>query len=84
MYNTCVGGFGYLKQDSAGLQVSDLKAYKVDVVNIVLRFTEVPCKQRQTGDTNTDFQAILTCAPLKHRRGATLTSTNNMQSTALD
>ncbi len=36
-------GFGDLKQDRAGLQVSDLKAYKVDVINIVLGFTEVPC-----------------------------------------
>lgn len=48
MQITCMWGFGNLKQDSAGFQVSDLKAYKVDVVNVVLRFTEVPCnKERQ-------------------------------------
>lgn len=35
--------FGNLKQDSACLQVSDLEAYEVDAVDIVLGFTEVPC-----------------------------------------
>lgn len=42
-HHTCMWGLGDLKQDSAGLQVSDLKAYKVDVIDIVLGFTEVPC-----------------------------------------
>lgn len=37
-------GFGNLKQDRVCLQVSDLEADKFDVVNIVLGFTEVPCK----------------------------------------
>lgn len=32
-----------LKQNSAGLQVSDLKANKVNVIDVVLGFTEVPC-----------------------------------------
>lgn len=59
---TCVWGFGNLKQHSASLQVSDLKAYEVDVINIVLGFTEVPCNngRQMTGVQNTlnDFQAI--------------------------
>lgn len=40
---TCVRRFGDLKQDSAGLQISDLKTYEVDVVDVVLGFAEVPC-----------------------------------------
>lgn len=35
--------FSDLEQNSAGLQVSDLEANKVDVVDVVLGFTEVPC-----------------------------------------
>lgn len=42
-YTTCVWRFGDLKQDSAGLQISDLKTYEVDVVDVVLGFAEVPC-----------------------------------------
>lgn len=52
MHNTCMWGFGNLKQHSAGLQVSDLKTYEVNVVNIVLGFTEVTC--------NNDRQALIT------------------------
>lgn len=44
VYTTCVWRFGNLKQDSAGLQISDLKTYEVDVVDVVLGFAEVPCK----------------------------------------
>lgn len=40
-HTTCMWRFGDLKEDSVGLQVSDLKTYKVDVIDIVLRFTEV-------------------------------------------
>lgn len=40
---TCVRRFGDLKQDSAGLQISDPKTYEVDVVDVVLGFAEVPC-----------------------------------------
>lgn len=43
MHGTCMRGFGNLKKDSAGFQVPDFEAYKVNVINIVLGFTEVPC-----------------------------------------
>lgn len=42
-HSTCVWWLGNLKQDSASLQVSNLKAHKVYIINIVFRFTEVPC-----------------------------------------
>lgn len=54
MHITCVGGFGNLKQDCACLQVSDLKAYKVDVINIILGFTEVPCNN----EIHTDVRSL--------------------------
>lgn len=44
VHTTCMWRFCYLKQDSAGLQISDLKTYKVDVVDVVLGFAEVPWK----------------------------------------
>lgn len=37
-------GFCDLKQDGAGLQISDLETDKVDVVDIIFWFAEVPCK----------------------------------------
>lgn len=52
MHNTCMWGFGNLKQDSVALQVSDLKTYEVDVINILLRVTEVTC--------NNDRQVLFT------------------------
>lgn len=53
VYTTCVWRFGDLKQDSAGLQISDLKTYEVNVVDVVLGFAEVPCK-----DPSFDFVVI--------------------------
>lgn len=50
MHSTCKWGFGDLKQDSAGLQVSDLKSHKVDAVDVVLRFAEVTCKDDRRTD----------------------------------
>lgn len=54
MHSTRMWGFGDLKQDSPGLQVSDLKAHKVDVINIVLWFTQVSCNndRQMTGVIN--------------------------------
>lgn len=50
MRSTCMWGFGDLKQDSAGLQVSDLKSHKVDVVDVVLGFAEVTCEDDRRTD----------------------------------
>lgn len=44
-HSTCMWGFGNLKQDSAGLQVPNLKPDKVDVVNVVLWFAEIAWKE---------------------------------------
>lgn len=38
---TTVGRFGDLKQHSSRLQVSDFEACKINVVDIVLRFTKI-------------------------------------------
>lgn len=54
VYTTCLWRFGDLKQDSAGLQISDLKTYEVDVVDVVLGFAEVPC----TDDVQRSFILI--------------------------
>lgn len=54
--------FGDLKQDGAGLQVSDLKPDKVDVVNVVLWFAEVACKGDRQGFRTL---ASLACASLR-------------------
>lgn len=77
MHITCVGGFGNLKQDCACLQVSDLKAYKVDVINIILGFTEVPCNNEIHTDVRSlkhwnDLQAIVAHVykgPIWHAQG---------------
>lgn len=42
-------GLGDLEQDGAGLQVSDLEADKVDVVDILLRLAEVSCRRDGQG-----------------------------------
>lgn len=66
MHSTCVWRFGDLKEDGASLQVSDLKAHKVDVVNVVLGFTQVSCNNDRQVMRNWIFKpklkrAALTC-----------------------
>lgn len=49
VHATCMWGFCDLKQDGAGLQISDLETDEVNVVDIILWFAQVPCKDdRQT------------------------------------
>lgn len=73
--------FGYLKQDSAGLQVSDSKSHKVNVIYIVFRFTEVPCnKNRQlTGVTTTEMRVQITIDTVETHKNYLLKHQGNMQ-----
>lgn len=51
-----MGGLGNLKKDGACLQVSDLEAHKVNVINVFLGFTEVSCSddRQKTADRNSE------------------------------